>query len=258
MRLTPSSIIWTRLGKESRNSPLILMVTSILGLPSSDTGMTSNPVTAPPLDDHTGLRPRRLRTYAMSSPPVFMVSVAQMTTPTCLGYVPFSSTNLRTICSAILEPMSHDDLVGIDAGSMEKKFLPLGSRWPFPLVMHPDGPGRTYLPSRAFARLSSSSVVSFNLGTICSQISETMSSNPHPYCDLLSSIADPASKPFLRMEDIMAMDLESISSRISPLVLPSAEVPDLSFSRASKSYPIDLPTASLSDGMSPFLTLSME
>ena len=83
--LTARSNISTRLGNVSLNRPLILSVTSILGLPNSDTGITSRSLTLPPYPVHTGRRPISHRMYAMSSPPVFMVSVAHTTMPMALG-----------------------------------------------------------------------------------------------------------------------------------------------------------------------------
>lgn len=82
---TPRSMRFTRLGNVSLNRPLILRVTSTLGLPSSLTGITSMSLTLPAYPVHTGRSPISQRMYAMSSPPVFIVSVAQTTMPTVRG-----------------------------------------------------------------------------------------------------------------------------------------------------------------------------
>ena len=54
---TASSIRSMRFGNASLKRPVILTETSNLGLPSSDSGTTSRPVTWPPIWDQTGLTP---------------------------------------------------------------------------------------------------------------------------------------------------------------------------------------------------------
>ena len=57
--------------------------------------------------------------YAMSSPPVFMVSVAHTTIPTVRGYAPWSLMCLSSIWSAIRLPISQLECQGTESGSRE-------------------------------------------------------------------------------------------------------------------------------------------
>ena len=81
--------------------------------------MTSMPVTLPPTALHVGLIPMSEKMYAMSSPPVFMVSVAQTTMPIERGWDPCSDRYLSNIWSAILHPTSQLDCQGTASGSSE-------------------------------------------------------------------------------------------------------------------------------------------
>ena len=71
---TASSTNSIKLGKVSRNNPLIRNVTSILGRPNSSNEITSNPITLSVSPNHTGRIPYKYKISAISSPLVLIVS----------------------------------------------------------------------------------------------------------------------------------------------------------------------------------------